>query len=155
MNRLGEILEERYPTRAAFTDELGIDYIDPPMISKFATGKANPIPADAHKIAAALNEPLTRIWHPSDFDYGITRAKKKNATEKIATSHRRNVTVRKCFRISKSTDEWFTREKLQEVGYSSFQSWFDACVRRFKGEYAAVCKGKTASDGATSLAARE
>lgn len=152
MNRLGEILEERYPTRKAFTDELDIDYIDGPMISKFATGKANPIPSDAHKIADALGEPLTRIWHPADLDYGIH---KENVAQRIATRHRRNVTVRKCFRISKSTDEWFTREKLQEVGYSSFQSWFDACVRRFKGEYAAVCKGKTASDGATSLAARE
>jgi hypothetical protein len=160
MNRLGEILEERYPNRQAFTDTLGIEYIDPLMISKFAEGKANPIPKDAHKIAdvlgGVLGEPLERIWHPSDLDYGVSLARQNNSAESLASVKkdiRSKVTVKKCYRIPKSTAEWFTLDKLQACGYTSGQSWYDACVRRLRGEYGAICKAKkiaAATDIATT-----
>lgn len=153
MNRLGEILESRNITQKAFAEQIGIDA---PLLNKIKQGHCNPIPADAHKIANTLNEPLTRIWHSSDLDYGVSPARQNNSAERLASVKkdlRSKVTVKKCYRIPKSTAEWFTLDKLQACGYTSGQSWYDACVRRLKGEYGAICKAKkiaAATDIATT-----
>lgn len=46
------------------------------------------------------------------------------------------------FRVPEGVKTAFTSEKLAYCGYSSYQSWFDACVKRFFGEYAAKRKSE-------------
>ena len=161
MNHIKQLRGSVFQTE--FIQALAIPHIDAPMLSRFEQGKCNPVPADARKIADTLGKPLAEIYDAADLDYGIGRGNAEKAAQAFANVSydrkkdlRSKVTVRKCFRISKSTDAWFSIDKLREAGYMSYQSWFDACVRRFKGEYGAICKGKTASTvGAVGTAARE
>jgi transcriptional regulator with XRE-family HTH domain len=163
VNNLSSIRKERgYIHQGDFAAALKIPYIDAPMLSRIEQGKCNPIPADALKIADNLGKPLSELWDASDLDYGISRDSPEMSSQAIANGlkpkkidMRSKVTVRKCFRISKTTDEWFTIEKLRAAGYMSFQSWFDACVHRFKGEYAASCKRRDRLSSATASAANE
>jgi transcriptional regulator with XRE-family HTH domain len=47
---------------------------------------------------------------------------------------------RKCYRISREFAESLPDDLLQVCGYSSWQSWHDAALKRLVGEYAARCK---------------
>lgn len=150
MNRIKQLRGSVF--QADFIQALAIPHIDAPMLSRFEQGKCNPVPADARKIADTLGKPLAEIYDAADLDYGIGRGNAEKAAQAFANVSddrkkdlRSKVITRKCFRMSKSSAEWFSVDKLRECGYYNYQSWFDACVRRFKGEYAATCKGKAAS----------
>ena len=47
---------------------------------------------------------------------------------------------KKTFRLSDAVITRMTDDVLHTCGYSSWQSWFDACVRRLFAEYAARCR---------------
>lgn len=141
-----------------FIQALAIPHIDAPMLSRFEQGKCNPVPADARKIADTLGKPLAEIYDAADLDYGIGRGNAENATRTLASGKkdlRSKVTVRKCYRVSKSTAEWLTPDYFKACGYRHGQHWFDLCVFRLQQQYYAIQKRKAASDGQTSSAAKE
>jgi transcriptional regulator with XRE-family HTH domain len=155
MNRLRKLRGDT--SQPQFIQRVGLKHYDVPLYSKMENGAVNPVPEDAQKIAEHFNVPLESIWDASDLDYGVIAAMPQNASCDLARRSkdiRSKVTVRKCFRISRSTDEWFTIDLINALGFSSFQSWFDSCVIRAKGQYAVICKSKSARPAANSSDAR-
>ena len=57
-------------------------------------------------------------------------------------------TMRKCFRMARSFAETLPEDLLEACGYTSWQSWYDAAIKRLLGEYAA--RKKAASRGANT-----
>ena len=57
-------------------------------------------------------------------------------------------TMRKCFRMARSFAETLPADLLEACGYTSWQSWYDAAIKRLLGEYAA--RKKAASRGANT-----
>lgn len=53
------------------------------------------------------------------------------------TAHRTHRRFRKCYRISREFAASLPDDLLQVCGYSSWQSWHDAALKRLLGEYAA------------------
>ena len=102
-----------------------------------------------------MGESRMALYDPEDLDLlGVFRAGSEPVTpesEDKATapppSHAGR--FRKCYRISREFSESLPDDLLQVCGYSSWQSWHDAALKRLLGEYAARIKatkkgGKTA-----------
>ena len=51
-------------------------------------------------------------------------------------------TRKKTFRLSDATYKSLPLDVLDVCGYSSWQSWFDACLRRLCSQYAAISKAR-------------
>lgn len=62
---------------------------------------------------------------------------------------------RKCYRISREFAESLPDDLLQVCGYSSWQSWHDAALKRLLGEYAARSKAAKKGAGPPSKAQRK
>lgn len=55
--------------------------------------------------------------------------------------------VRKCYRVSKAFAASLPRDLLEVCGYSSWQSWHDACLKRLLAEYSARRKALKRKEG--------
>jgi hypothetical protein len=129
--------------------------IDRPTLSRIELSIVNPVPEDLRLIASKLGKTLDELYDASDLDYGIHAGSAlqacAQARERRKPDLRSKVTVKKCYRIPKATAEWFTIDVLRACGYMSGQSWFDACIRRLRGEYGAIRKATSnAKPGQTS-----
>jgi transcriptional regulator with XRE-family HTH domain len=112
VNRLGEILEQIGMTQKELADKIGVD---PPMISKFCNGHCNPTPDDARKISQAVGQPLERIWHASDLDYGIIRIEREISVEAIARTPGAKVYGVVTQHIETGRENAKTRRELMEL----------------------------------------
>lgn len=116
--------------------------IDAFQVSKYENFVCLPTPEQLKALCDALQASVLELYDRGDIDLLPGRAK----AQKGADGHRSGQ-VRKCFRMDKRRAEWFSLDKLRFCGYNSYQSWFDACVRRFEGEYAAKIKHYEKSKG--------
>lgn len=125
------------------------------MVSRYEKGVCLPTEAQLKALEELLGENRLALYDPEDLDLiGVFRAGSEAATpesEDKATapppSHAGR--FRKCYRISREFAESLPDDLLQVCGYSSWQSWHDAALKRLLGEYAARIKatkkgGKTA-----------
>lgn len=62
-------------------------------------------------------------------------------------------TMRKCFRMARSFADTLPEDLLEACGYTSWQSWYDAAIKRLLGEYAA--RKKAASRVATTESGKD
>ena len=78
----------------------------------------------------------TELYDISDIDLlGSKRPVKRK------DRHRKDI-IRKCYRVSKRFMDSIPEDILDVCGYSTWQSWHDACLKRLLGEYAARMKGR-------------
>lgn len=125
------------------------------MVSRYEKGVCLPTEAQLKALEELLGESRMALYDPEDLDLlGVFQAGSEPVTpesEDKATapppSHAGR--FRKCYRISREFAESLPDDLLQVCGYSSWQSWHDAALKRLLGEYAARIKatkkgGKTA-----------
>lgn len=124
------------------------------MVSRYEKGVCLPTKDQLALLEELYGVPRTELYDPEDLDLlDMPRASPAPAEE---SEHKTTAPppshagrFRKCYRISREFAESLPDDLLQVCGYSSWQSWHDAALKRLLGEYAARCKaakkgGKTA-----------
>lgn len=111
------------------------------MVSRYEKGVCLPTPAQLEGLEAVLQADRLTLFDAEDLDLlGVFRG--EEATEE---SERKSTApppshvgrFRKCYRISREFAESLPDDLLQVCGYSSWQSWHDAALKRLLAEYAA------------------
>lgn len=128
--------------------------IDTSMISRYESGVCLPTDAQISALERLYKSHRADIWSMEDLDllhlipeYQSASAAKGEQAEGCA-SHtakkdlRGTYFMKKCFRIPRTFAAALPDDLLSVCGYSSGQSWFDACMRRLLGEYAARKKNR-------------
>lgn len=108
--------------------------VDVGMVSRYENGVCLPPRNQLKKLEEIYHANRFELYPVHDLDLFSTDdmpivIKSKKPPEKRKPSNR------KCFRMTPVQFEWFTKDKLQAMGYADYQTWFDACFARFKGEY--------------------
>lgn len=123
------------------------------MVSRYEKGVCLPTEAQLAALEGVLQADRMALYDAEDLDL-LGVLKREEATEESERpakapppSHAGR--FRKCYRISREFAESLPDDLLQVCGYSSWQSWHDAAMKRLLAEYAARkrgCKkgGKTA-----------
>lgn len=102
------------------------------------TGRATPAsPADFSRSGEQLP-----VAQPPERDRPSRGAPRGPRRERHETRYR------KCYRVPREFAESLPNDLLQVCGYSSWQSWHDAALKRLLGEYVARCKGIEVKKGA-------
>lgn len=125
------------------------------MVSRYEKGVCLPTEAQLKALEELLGENRLALYDPEDLDLlGVFRAGSEPVTpesedKETAPPPSHAGRFRKCYRISREFAESLPDDLLQVCGYSSWQSWHDAALKRLLGEYAARVKsakkgGKTA-----------
>lgn len=112
------------------------------MVSRYEKGVCLPTKAQLAAIEELYGSPRTELYAPEDLDLldmpGASPAPTEESERKTTApppSHAGR--FRKCYRISREFAESLPDDLLQVCGYSSWQSWHDAALKRLLGEYAA------------------
>ena len=113
------------------------------MVSRYEKGVCLPTGAQLRTLESALQADRLELFDPEDLDLlGLLQAGSAPPAERIE----RKATApppshvgrfRKCYRISREFAESLPDDLLQVCGYSSWQSWHDAAMKRLLAEYAA------------------
>lgn len=123
------------------------------MVSRYEKGVCLPTREQLEGLEEVLQADRMALYDAEDLDL-LGVLKSEEATEESERpaktpppSHAGR--FRKCYRISREFAESLPDDLLQVCGYSSWQSWHDAAMKRLLAEYAARkrgCKkgGKTA-----------
>ena len=117
------------------------------MVSRYAKGVCLPTTDQLKRLEEVLQADKLELFDPEDLDLlGLLQS----ADAHPAEEGERKVTApppshtgrfRKCYRISREFAESLPDDLLQVCGYSSWQSWHDAALKRLLAEYAARRKG--------------
>lgn len=114
------------------------------MVSRYEKGVCLPTASQLKALEEILGMTRTELYDPEDLDLlGILPAGEAHSeTDKadIAPPPSHAGRFRKCYRISREFAESLPDDLLQVCGYSSWQSWHDAALKRLLGEYAARCR---------------
>lgn len=112
------------------------------MVSRYEKGVCLPTTAQLAALEALYGVPRTELYDAEDLDLlGVLNIQEKPtaASEGLQKapppSHAGR--FRKCYRISREFAESLPDDLLQVCGYSSWQSWHDAALKRLLAEYAA------------------
>lgn len=112
------------------------------MVSRYEKGVCLPTKEQLASLDALYGIPVTELYRMEDLDLlGLLPAPQEATaeSEKVVRveppSHLGR--VRKCYRISQAFASSLPDDLLQVCGYSSWQSWHDAALKRLLGEYAA------------------
>lgn len=146
------------------------------MVSRYEKGVCLPTNAQLSALEALYGVPRTELYDLEDLDLvgascvscaqpeaaGLTRSAAPPLPNGTATlgpagdpsSERMQKApppshvgrFRKCYRISREFAESLPDDLLQVCGYSSWQSWHDAAMKRLLAEYAARCRSKKKED---------
>lgn len=123
---------------------------DAGMVSRYEKGVCLPTAKQLKALEDILGMTRTELYDPEDLDLlGILPAGEAHSeTEKadIAPPPSHAGRFRKCYRISREFAESLPDDLLQVCGYSSWQSWHDAALKRLLGEYAARKKAAKKED---------
>ena len=123
------------------------------MVSRYEKGVCLPTREQLEGLEEVLQADRMALYDAEDLDL-LGVLKREEATEESERpakapppSHAGR--FRKCYRISREFAESLPDDLLQVCGYSAWQSWHDAAMKRLLAEYAARkrgCKkgGKTA-----------
>ena len=118
--------------------------LTPNDISRYETGLCLPTLAQLRALETALSASRLDLYDRQDLDL--------LAPDKPRDTRSRRV-LRKCFRMDKAFASTLPEDLLSACGYSSWQSWYDAAIKRLLGEYAARKKAASrASDTRDSSA---
>nr|WP_326184248.1 helix-turn-helix transcriptional regulator [uncultured Oscillibacter sp.] len=121
------------------------------MVSRYEKGVCLPTQEQLAVLEALYGLPRTALYDPEDLDLlGISPAgceptEESEKPEKAPPpSHAGR--FRKCYRISREFAESLPDDLLQVCGYSSWQSWHDAALKRLLAEYAARSRSRKKED---------
>lgn len=118
------------------------------MVSRYEKGVCLPTPGQLEGLEAVLQADRLVLFDAEDLDLlGVYRGRRE-ALEATEESEGRATApppshvgrFRKCYRISREFAESLPDDLLQVCGYSSWQSWHDAALKRLLAEYAARCR---------------
>lgn len=115
------------------------------MVSRYEKGVCLPTEAQLEALEGVLQADRLELFDMEDLDLlgtlrdrggcqGPTDGSEKKATAPPPSHVGR---FRKCYRISREFAESMPDDLLQVCGYSSWQSWHDAALKRLLAEYAA------------------
>lgn len=144
MNRLQEtrlLLELTQPQVSAKLKEVE-PRADVGMVSRYEKGVCLPTKDQLAALEALYGVPRTELYDLEDLDLldithtGCEPTEESEGTVRAAPpSHAGR--LRKCYRITKEFAASLPDDLLQVCGYSSWQSWHDAALKRLLAEYAA------------------
>ena len=111
------------------------------MVSRYEKGVCLPTREQLEGLEEVLQADRMALYDAEDLDL-LGVLKREEATEESERpakapppSHAGR--FRKCYRISREFAESLPDDLLQVCGYSSWQSWHDAAMKRLLAEYAA------------------
>lgn len=121
------------------------------MVSRYECGVCLPTRPQMEALEQTLEACRLDLYDPMDLDliplFPVPPREPKHET-------RRGVrTMRRCFRMARSFAETLPSDLLEACGYTSWQSWYDAAIKRLLGEYAA--RKKAASRGGNTADGRD
>ena len=126
--------------------------VDVGMISRYEKGVCLPTVAQITALEEIYGMAREELYHMEDLDLlGILPQPCKATPESEGAqrveppSHLGR--VRKCYRISQKFAASLPDDLLEVCGYSSWQSWHDAALKRLLGEYAARKKAAVKKEG--------
>ena len=111
------------------------------MVSRYEKGVCLPTKDQLAALEELYGVPRTALYDVEDLDlleFPRAEAPTEESEHKATApppSHAGR--FRKCYRISREFAESLPDDLLQVCGYSSWQSWHDAALKRLLGEYAA------------------
>lgn len=115
------------------------------MVSRYEKGVCLPTPDQLKTLEDVLGASRTELYDAEDLDLlGAlpTAESRSEASEtEIAPPTAPTGRFRKCYRISREFAASLPDDLLQVCGYSSWQSWHDAALKRLLAEYAARSRG--------------
>ena len=113
---------------------------DASLLSRYETGLALPTPGQLRTLCEIYDARPLDLYEPQEIDLAGCMAIKLRRDTRKGDRHR--ITRRVSFRVPEGACKSLDYHKLEACGYSSRQSWFDACLRRLEAQYAAVTKHK-------------
>lgn len=123
------------------------------MVSRYERGVCLPTKEQLAALEELYGVHRTELYNVADLNllgFGQTPSPTEESEGRpVAPPPSHQGRYRKCYRISREFAESLPDDLLQVCGYSSWQSWHDAALKRLLGEYAAKSKatkkgGKTA-----------
>ena len=123
-------------------------HIDAGMVSRYEHGVCLPTPAQLEGLETVLQADRAALYDLEDLDLlGAIRGHTEPPTEE--SEHKATAPppshagrFRKCYRISREFAASLPDDLLQVCGYSSWQSWHDAALKRLLAEYAARSRAR-------------
>lgn len=119
------------------------------MVSRYEKGVCLPTSEQLAALEALYGMARTELYDPQDLDLlnlELIEADSGDKPEGRKQDTRSATYYRKCYRISRAFEESLPADLLGVCGYTSWQSWHDAALKRLLGEYAARCKGGKKND---------
>lgn len=115
------------------------------MVSRYEKGVCLPTEAQLAALEGVLQADRLELFDMEDLDLlgtlrdrGAVQAPTDGSEKKATAPPPGHVgRFRKCYRISREFAESMPDDLLQVCGYSSWQSWHDAALKRLLAEYAA------------------
>ena len=108
--------------------------LTPNDISRYETGLCLPTLDQLRALETALSASRLDLYDREDLDLLAPDLVLEKVPPKDTRSRR---VLRKCFRMDKAFASTLPEDLLSACGYSSWQSWYDAAIKRLLGEYAA------------------
>ncbi len=134
MNHINEMCAERGMSQKDLALALNVD---PGLMSKFSRGHCLPNPTTITAMESVLRADRLAIYDFADLDLlGGRKAPKAQS----GASEKRKPSLRKCYRISPQFARSIPADVLEVCGYSNWQAWHYAALKRLLGEYAARVK---------------
>ena len=148
MNILATRRKERGLTQPQVSAELKAadSRMDVGMVSRFESGACLPTREVMPEVEKAYGAPRTELWSWDELDLlagaPCKAAEGPEEDEPVKGHGRKETRFRKCYRIPREFATSIPKDVLDVCGYSSWQSWHDAALRRLLGEYAARKKAR-------------
>ena len=128
--------------------------IDIGMVSRYEKGVYIPTDAQISALEKLYGAHRSDLWDVQDLDllhlvpeYGPDQAQHFTVNQdscETETPHKKDlrslVYVKKCYRVPRKFSEGLPADLFEVCGYSTGQSWFDACLRHLLSEYTAKRK---------------
>lgn len=121
-------------------------HIDVGMVSRYEKGVCLPTNDQLAKLEEVLQAPRTVFYRVEDLE--LLAGDKPRGVQRGPRRERHETRYRKCYRVPREFAESLPGDLLEVCGYSSWQSWHDAALKRLLGEYAARKKGLKVRKGA-------
>lgn len=120
--------------------------VDVGMVSRYEKGVCLPTKDQLAALEDLYGVPRTEIFDLEDLDLLGLPAVESEPTEESEKADKAPPPshagrFRKCYRISREFAASLPDDLLQVCGYSSWQSWHDAALKRLLAEYAARSRG--------------
>lgn len=111
------------------------------MVSRYEKGVCLPTADQLKALEDVLGASRTELYDAEDLNLlgALPTAESRSEASETETAPPTAPTgrFRKCYRISREFAASLPDDLLQVCGYSSWQSWHDAALKRLLGEYAA------------------